>query len=149
VAILDKDVIRAALFSPAEIEYSTKQDDFCVDVMLQAAEFLLRKDPRKHTILDGRTFSQRYQVDVVRAFACRLGVPYALIECVCSDETVQQRLGCDVSQGRHLATNRNYDMYLAVKARAEPIEGPKLVVSTEDDLELCVQHCLEYVRGAA
>jgi adenylylsulfate kinase len=149
VTILDKDTVRAALFGPSEIEYSTQQDDFCVDVMLQAAEYILGKDPHRHVILDGRTFSRRYQVDVVRAFARKLHVPGAWIECVCSDETVRQRLERDVAEGQHPAANRTYEMYLSVKARAEPIEGPKLVVSTEDDLERRVQCCLEYVfRGA-
>ena len=151
--ILNKDIVRAALFSPAEIEYSTRQDDLCVDVMLQAAEYVLRQDPCKHVvpcrhvILDGRSFSRRYQVDVVRAFARKLGVPHVLIECVCSDEGVRQRLERDVAQGRHPATNRNYEMYLSVKARAEPIEGPKLVVSTEDDPERCAQRCVDHLSS--
>jgi predicted kinase len=39
--ILDKDAVRAALFPPAEIEYSLQQDDFCVEIMLQTAAYLL------------------------------------------------------------------------------------------------------------
>src|SRR5689334_7010040 len=35
--VLDKDVIRAALFDPARIEYSQEQDDFCQEIMLQTA----------------------------------------------------------------------------------------------------------------
>jgi predicted kinase len=145
--VLDKDVVRAALFHPAAIEYSTRQDDFCVTVMLHTVEYLLDRDPARHVILDGRTFSRRYQVQDVRAFARRLGTPCAFIECVCSDETVRRRLECDIAEGRHPAQNRTYEMYLSVKARAEPIAGPKLVVNTEGDLERCVQRCLEYIQG--
>ena len=147
VMILDKDIVRAALFGPSEIEYSTRQDDFCVDVMLQAAEYILRTDPHKCVILDGRTFSRRYQVDVVRELAHKLDVPCALIECVCSDETIRQRLERDVADGRHPAQNRTYEMYLSVKARAEPIEGATLTIDTEDDLMRCVRRCMDYVRG--
>jgi predicted kinase len=151
VMSLDKDLVRAALFGPYEIEYSTQQDDFCVDVMLQATEYVLRKDldqhlvPSRLVILDGRTYSRRYQVDVVRSFARKLDVPCVLIECVCSDETVRQRLEADAAEARHPAANRNYAMYLSVKERAEPIAGPKLVVNTEEDLGQCVQRCLEYI----
>ena len=144
--ILDKDVVRAALFHPAEIEYSTRQDDFCVTVMLHTVEYLLDRNPARHVILDGRTFSRRYQVDGVRAFARKLGTPCAFIECICSDETARRRLERDVAQGRHPARNRTYEMYLSVKAGAEPIAEPKLVVSTEGDLERCVQRCLEYIQ---
>ena len=35
--VIDKDQIRAALFSPPDIEYSTEQDDFCMAVMLKVA----------------------------------------------------------------------------------------------------------------
>jgi adenylylsulfate kinase len=59
--VLDKDAIRAALFLPSEIEYSTRQDDFCMHVMMQVAKHILCKDPAKHVVLDGRTFSRRYQ----------------------------------------------------------------------------------------
>lgn len=145
--ILDKDVVRAALFSPAEVEYSTRQDDFCVEVMLQTAEYVLRKGADRHVILDGRSFSRRYQVDAVRAFARKLDVPCAWIECVCSDEGVRQRLARDVAEGQHPAVNRNYEMYLSVQAQAQPIEGPKLVVDTEDDPERCVQRCLDYLAA--
>ena len=145
--VLDKDAVRAALFPPSEIEYSTPQDDLCVDVMLRVAGYILARDPHKYVILDGRTFSRCYQVNSVRAFAQDLGVACSFVECVCSDETVRQRLERDVALELHPAANRNYEMYLAVKARAAPILGPKVVIDTDQDLECAVQSCLEYVRG--
>ena len=51
--VLSKDEIRAALFAPDDIEYSTAQDDFCMEIMLQAASFLLQKDSNRKVFLDG------------------------------------------------------------------------------------------------
>ena len=65
--ILSKDEIRAALFLPEDIEYSVEQDDFVMEVMLDAARFLLRKTPARKIFLDGRPFSRRYQIDRVLA----------------------------------------------------------------------------------
>jgi adenylylsulfate kinase len=113
--------------------------------MLQVAGYLLQKDSRQHVILDGRTFSRHYQVDVVRAFARRVGVGYTFVECVCSDETARRRLERDVAKGRHPAANRNYEMYLSIKARAEPIVGPKLVIDTEQDPGVAVRECLAQI----
>jgi adenylylsulfate kinase len=144
--ILDKDVIRAALFPPAEIAYSTEQDDFCMQVMLETAEYILTDDPSKMVILDGRTFSRRYQRDRVRAFADKLETTLKIVECVCSDEVARQRLERDVATGRHVAQNRTVDLYRAVQARFEPIQGTKLVLSTDSDLEQCVQSALAFVR---
>jgi adenylylsulfate kinase len=145
--LLDKDAVRAALFPPSEIEYSTPQDDLCVEIMLQVAGYILSRDHQKHVILDGRTHSRRYQVETVRRFARAQGVASILIECICSDDTVRRRLEEDVAEGRHPAANRNYEMYRAVKARAEPIVGPRLVIDTERELVSVIEDCLKYIRG--
>ena len=64
-AILSKDAIRHALFAPPDVEYSTSQDDLVLRIMLEAATWLLRKHPARILFLDGRTFSRRYQIDLV------------------------------------------------------------------------------------
>lgn len=145
--VLDKDTIRAALFPPDEIEYSSAQDDFCMHVMMDVAAFVLRRDPARHIIVDGRTFSRGYQLACWRSLAAELGVPIKVIECVISDETARARLERDVSEGRHVAANRDYAMYLAVKARAEPVQGPKLVIDTEQELDACTCQALAYLQG--
>src|SRR4030081_3309441 len=91
-ALLSKDEIRAALFSPEDIEYSVKQDDFVMEIMLEAVRFLLQKDPARKIVLDGRTFSRRYQIDRVLKFARELAQAWTIIECTCSDESARRRL---------------------------------------------------------
>src|SRR5215471_13290951 len=58
-AILDKDLIRAALFGPDYVEYSLSQDDFCQEIMLQTAAYLVGSNLSLCVLLDGRTFSRR------------------------------------------------------------------------------------------
>jgi predicted kinase len=145
--VLNKDRIRAALFPPAYIEYTMEQDDFCVSIMLQAASYLLRKDPDQYVILDGRTFSHRYQVDQLDQTAAQLAVPLAIIECVCSDATARWRLERAAARARHPAANRDYRLYLALKAHREPIREPKLVVNTDNDLSHCLDQCISYIKG--
>jgi adenylylsulfate kinase len=144
--VLDKDSIRAALFPIAQIEYSTRQDDFCMSIMFQVATYMLRNDPSQHVILDGRTFSRNYQVAALDQLAEELKTPPKIIECICSDETAHRRLEDKITMGaKHLAANRDYDLYLTIKARFEPIREPKLVVNTDDDLAQCLASCLAYV----
>ncbi len=144
--VLDKDRIRAALFPPGHIEYSMEQDDFCMEIMLTTAAYLLGKDRGQHVILDGRTFSRQYQTVTLDMFAARHNVPLKIVECVCSDEVARQRLTQDVADGMHLAGNRDFSLYLAIKARYEPIREPKLVVNTENDLDACVAQSLGYLH---
>ncbi|MGA7290701.1 MAG: ATP-binding protein, partial [Terriglobales bacterium] len=90
-AVLDKDEIRSALFAPKDIEYSVEQDDFVMQLMLDTAGYLLQKNSSRIVFLDGRPFSQRYQIDRVVEFAHELAQPWTIIECICSDESARHR----------------------------------------------------------
>ena len=137
--VLSKDAIRHAIFAEAEIEYSSAQDDFCLQVMLETAAYLLSRNPERAIFLDGRPFSRRYQIENVVAAADRLNQPWRIFECVCSEETVRRRLEADAASGAHPAENRNYQLYLEVKARFEAIAFPKTVIDTDCDLEACIE----------
>lgn len=144
--VLNKDLIRTALFPIALIEYSTRQDDFCMSILFQVAAYMLQHDPSLYVILDGRTFSHTYQVEALDQFAEELKEPLKIIECICSDETAQKRLEEKVTVGaKHLAGNRDYHLYLTMRARFEPIREPKLLVNTDEDLAHCLALCLDYV----
>jgi predicted kinase len=136
--VLGKDEIRAAIFAPEDIEFSTAQDDFVMEIMLQAARFLVQKNPSRAVFLDGRTFSRRYQIDRAFEFAEDLAQPCCIIECVCSDDSARQRLDEQRDAG-HPAANRNFGLYLEVKARFEPITRAKTVVSTDQPIGECIQ----------
>src|SRR5437868_9260939 len=105
-AVLDKDAIRAVLFDPAHVEYSPAQDDFCQELMLQTAAYLLAKDVELHVLLDGRTFSRRYQRQRVIEFCQHMGTPWATLECVCAEQTALGRLEEAMAQHTHPAANR-------------------------------------------
>ena len=129
--VLDKDQIRASLFPAADIEYSTPQDDFCMAVMLKVAGYLFRKDPARFVFIDGRTFSRAYQLKRATGYAEALGQPWRILECVCTEESARQRLATDSA---HPAADRNFDLYLRVKARFEEILLPKTVIDSDQPL---------------
>ena len=144
--VLSKDEIRHAIFLPDEIEYSTRQDDYCLQVMLETAGYLLTKDPARVIFLDGRPFSRRYQIENVIASAASLQQPWRIIECVCSEETARRRLLADADADTHPAGNRDYQLYLDVKSRFEAITHSKTAVDTELPLKTCVQQALAALR---
>lgn len=139
--LLSKDEIRAAVFSANDIEYSTTQDDFVMELMLEAARSLLEKVPTRRVFLDGRTFSRRYQVERVLEIARDVHQPYRIIECICSDESARRRLDVE-PDATHPAHNRTFALYLEVKDRFEPITYPKTTISTDQPLEQCVQRAM-------
>src|ERR1700684_1232177 len=70
--VINKDEIRRAMFLPEEIEYSTQQDDFCMRTMLGITQQLCGREPNRVFLLDGRTFSRRYQIEQVLNTAASL-----------------------------------------------------------------------------
>jgi predicted kinase len=141
--VLSKDAIRHAIFSSEEIEYSSRQDDFCVGLMLETTGYLLSRDPSRTIFLDGRPFSRRYQIENVLAAADALHQPWRILECVCSEETVRHRIESDAASGSHPAGNRGYQLYLEVRARFEAITFPKTLIDTDQALDACVQLALK------
>jgi predicted kinase len=145
--ILDKDPIRAALFAPSDIEYSTDQDDFVVGIMMQVAGYLLHRGRSRPIILDGRPFSRHYQLEQVIRFADQLDEPWMILECVCSDETARHRLVQSASEHTHPAINRDFYLYLRVKQQFEEITYPKAVIDTDQPLEVCVEKALTALQS--
>jgi predicted kinase len=147
--VLDKDIIRPALFGPTQIEYSVEQDDFCQHIMMQTAEYLLKRQPKLRVFLDGRPFSRKYQRERVQASAERAGIPLAVIECVASEQTAISRIERDLASGSHLAANRTIELYFAKRRdfEAEPVSEPKLVINSDDPLEQCVLQADRFVES--
>jgi adenylylsulfate kinase len=146
-ALLSKDEIRAALFSPEDIEYSVKQDDFVMEIMLEAAGFLLQNATARKIFLDGRTFSRRYQIDRVLKFARGRAQPWTIIECTCSEESARRRLDLELGPA-HPARNRTFALYLEMKARIEPILPPQTTINTDQPLEQCIEQALSAITAA-
>ena len=146
--VIDKDVIRPALFGPSQIDYTVEQDDFCQDVMLETAAYLLTRKPSLRVFLDGRPFSRQYQRERVRKTASQIPAKLAVIECVASEETALARIRRDLESGAHLAANRTVDLYY-VKRRdfeREPVTEERLQVNSDQSLEQSIQEAEQYLR---
>ena len=147
--VLDKDIIRAALFPPAHVEYSRVQDDFCQQIMLQTAAYLLGRNPSTCVLLDGRTFSRRYQREQVLEFCSQWQTRWAILECVCSERTAVARLEKAEAERIHPAANRTPDLYHRIQKAWEPIDHPKLVIDTEASLDSSVERAMQYLAQLA
>jgi adenylylsulfate kinase len=114
-----------------------------MEIMLQAAGYILEKDPTRYIFLDGRTFSRRYQLDRAIDFAHRLNQPWRILECACGDQSAKARLE---QETEHPAGNRDFSLYQAVKRRFEPITLPKAVLDTDRPSEECVASALQALK---
>ena len=138
--VLSKDVIRAALFPV--VHYTREQDDAALNEIYSRAR---RCDGP--VIIDGRTFSQAYQVRDLFAAAEAMGETPRIIECIASDDVIRLRLERDAASGSHPAKNRTFELYLEVKSGAEPLTVPRLVLDTGAiPLDECVERAIGYLQ---
>lgn len=144
--VLDKDRVREALFPSIVRDYSTGQDDLCMDAIYRATEAILQANSDRVVIVDGRTFLRYRQLDPLIGLAGRLGERLHIIECVCDDDVARERLAAD--QGRHPAGNRTFELYRSLMGSAVPISLPKCVVDTgRMSVDESVRVCIAYLRG--
>jgi predicted kinase len=128
--VLSKDVVRAALFPPLVLDYTSAQDEIAMAAVYRAAEYILRTHPTHTVFLDGRTFSKPGQLDPPTALAAALGVPFRVIECVCADDVARARIAADHATGTHPAGNRTPDLYTRARAAAVPLAAARLTLDT-------------------
>jgi predicted kinase len=141
--LLDKDILRDCLFAE-HVDYSAAQNDLCVDISYQISRYHLQKNPETKIILDGRTYSKHYQIQTLKQAATQITTPLRIIECICSEESVKKRLEHDGKN--HLAKDRDFALYQRIKAAAEPINEPKLVINTDLlSLEESITKILSYL----
>jgi len=145
--VLSKDVVRAALFPPPVLDYSSAQDAAAMAAVYAAARVIIAADPRRVVILDGRTFRRSAQVADLFAAGRAIGREPVVIECVCDDDIARMRLDRDAAGGRHPAGNRTAALYDEVKATAEPLTIPRLTLDTGRlTPDECLARALDYVR---
>jgi predicted kinase len=145
--VLSKDEVRRALFPQPVLDYSTAENDISMAAIGAAAAYIHNTFPQHWLIIDGRTFLRSSQVRDLEGLAHSLAVPARIIECVCADDVACNRLESDLTAGTHPAKNRTFDLYLAVKEKAEVISVPHLVLDTGTlSLDECVERCLAYLQ---
>ncbi|MDY3554556.1 ATP-binding protein [Gemmata sp. JC717] len=146
--VLSKDVVRAALFAAAVLDYSSEQDEIAMTAVYQAAAYLLKTRPAIPVFLDGRTFSKAGQLDSAASIAAEARQPFRVIECVCAPDVARARVAADHAAAAHLAGNRTPDLYDRVRANAVPLTVPRLTIDTGAlTLNECVAQALAYLGG--
>lgn len=144
--VLSKDEVRAALFPEHLVDYSVEQDDLCMEAITRAAQYLATHHEPPFIFFDGRTFSHTYQIDQVVAAADQCRARWKILHLWCPEEIARRRLEKGGVEN-HLAKNRDFNLYLELKSRFEPIARPKLEVDTSQNLEDSLEQCLAYLKS--
>lgn len=141
--VLSKDAVRASVFAPEEIDYSRAQNDYVMSLILKDAQRIARERSQAFVFLDGRTFSRAQEVEQVVRAAAECGADVRTLHLHCPESLALQRISRDL--GKHVAADRDAELYFRIAAQFEPITLPKLDVDTSLGLEECVEQCVGYL----
>ena len=137
--VLDKDVVRDALFGPCD--YTATESQVSVSAMLDAARYHLGRG--RTVIFDGMTFARRQYLEAVATLGEEVDVGVAVIVCDVPLDVAISR----VTDGTgHVATNRDADMVRRVAEEMEEPGGDYLTLDTTAPVRECVALALAYVR---
>jgi adenylylsulfate kinase len=144
--VLNKDEIRDAIFPPAALDYSSAQNELSTRVLLMVAEYILRRDPDRTVIIDGKPFSREEQIREVVALGERSGHEVRVIHCVAPDDVVARRLAADAARDpKNMEAGRTYEKYRDIKGSFETITVPHRIVDTANNLDAVVEEALQYL----
>lgn len=142
--VLNKDDVRSTLFPGPATDYSDAQNNLCLSAMLEAAAYMrYQPDGPRFILFDGRTFSTAEDIASVISAAKSVGASWRILHLICPDELAEQRLA--TSAATHPARDRDYNLYLDLKSRFEPITQEHVTVDTSADLKDSTKLCLHYL----
>jgi adenylylsulfate kinase len=138
--VLDRDVVRDALFGPCD--HSATESQVSVSAMLDAARYHLGRG--RAVIFDGMTFSRPQYLRAVARLAREEDASLSVIVCDAPLDVAIARVARDAD---HLAANRSADLVRRVAREMEEPERDYLTVDTTAPLDDCVALALAYVEG--
>jgi predicted kinase len=136
--ILDKDVIQsAALRSGAEQQHA---GGMAYEVLFDLAGEIAQYG---HSIIVDSAAFFPIIITKGKCIADENRLAYKVIECVCPNDLLSQRLASRESRSSQWTTLKDIDM--EARPGAEPLSHPHLTVDTTEPLESIVAEALEYI----
>ncbi len=127
--VLNTDVIRKEIFPKPK--YTEEEKRIVYDVLFLLTKYLLMNGI--NVILDG-TFYKRSIRHKAYDIAKKLGKTFIVIECICNEDVVRERL--KKRRKEKSISDADYNVYKKIKSQFEKIERPHIIVDTTNNIDL-------------
>ncbi|MBV8302881.1 MAG: AAA family ATPase [Acidimicrobiia bacterium] len=143
--VLNKDVVRSALFEPCD--YSAAERSIAFSAMLDAARYHLGRG--RVVVLDGLAFPRPGEEEAVAAVVSDTGAFVATIVCDVPIEVAEARADADAVAATHRAANRDGAAVRRVAAEMREPSGAYLTVDTTRPIDEAAALALAYIEESA
>jgi predicted kinase len=138
-AYLNSDIVRKQIFRKPK--YTEEEKKMVYDeIVNQAEKLLLRK---RKVIVDATFYTKKYRQLMVRT-ARDAGSPHCIILCSLPEEVAKARLEMREKSGRAVS-DANYEIYLRVREKFEPISGDYLEVDCSRPMREQLEKAMKYI----
>lgn len=138
---LNTDIVRKELL--LKPNYTVEEKELIYDVTFLLTKYLLKN--RRNVIIDG-TFYKKKLRNRVREIANLTRSRFNIIECVCSEEVIKERMERRAGRTGNLS-DADFEVYEKIKAEFEPITEDHIVVHTDGDHVQTIAYLLEKLRN--
>ena len=146
---LSTDKIRRTLFDFSHHQYvpfgdklyTQEKRDLVYNALYLVVEILLGQ--QLSVMVDGTFYAQTKRAPLLR-ISQQLNQKYFIIKTTCSEDLVKKRIQKRRSQNDN-ASDADFDIYLEIKNRFEPIDMPHLEIDTGKDLQIVLKEVTSYI----
>ncbi len=148
--LLSTDIIRKRIFKVAEHKYmpfgedlySEKNRNFIYDILYAFVEILIHQ---KHSVIVDGTFYSAQLREPLISLCKHFDTQLVIIETVCKEEIVKNRINNRLDQDLE-TSDANFEIYIELKKRFEPITQKHLIVNTGKDIEINIREVMSYIE---
>jgi predicted kinase len=146
---LSTDKIRRTLFDFSHHQYvpfgnklyTQEKRDLVYNALYMVVEILLSQE--LSVMVDGTFYAQTKRQPLLN-ICQRLNQSYIIIKTTCSEDLVKQRIQERKSQNNN-ASDADFNIYLEIKERFDPITTPHLEIDTGKDLSTLLKEVTSYI----
>tara|TARA_B110000263_G_C15132854_1_gene429688 strand:- start:95 stop:667 length:573 start_codon:yes stop_codon:yes gene_type:complete len=149
--ILNRDHIRNAIFPKKYLDHSHSQNEIATKTLLLVLESLIIYNHPHYIILDGKPFSRKNEINLVKKLIDKLFAQLIIVHCMASVEIITKRLNLDKKNNiDHLLRNpilesKIYDSEKMIN-EFDKIDLPHIVISTNNSIDDAASECIEKIK---
>lgn len=145
--VLNRDDIRDAIFPEAFLDYSAAQNEVGTDALLGVLTYLLRHKQPGFVIVDGKPFSRKAEIAVVKALAETHAADLLVLHCVAPPEIIEGRLRHGLADPRNVRAQRDPEKAARIGRVFEAIDVPHAVIDTTVPMPDMLARCIAAIEA--
>ena len=146
--ILNRDAIRDSIFPTDYLDYSSAQNEVATAALLSVLSYLLEHRPPPVTLIDGKPFSRRAEIEAVKRRVDQQGATLIVLHCTAPASVIEDRLQRGLANPVNVRAKRDPEKASRIRREFEPIVHRHLAIDMAAPVEDAARRCIELLREA-